>query len=165
VHSEYKLGQGFEIVKRPGLSVFLQRLSRNYEIVLFGDMDKSFIEEIGLALDPNMMMFGGFLGRESTIVKDGKYIKDFSYLGRPIKDVVYVDFTDEIAPYHKANTVILPEFDGDPDDRALYDIMPFLDSLGQKPVDIRDELKRYGNTNTAETFQRMQWQRKEMIQR
>ena len=80
-----------------------------------------------MALDPNMMMFGGFLGRESTIVKDGKYIKDFSYLGRPIKDIVYVDFTDEVVPYHKSNTVILPEFNGDTDDRALYDILPFLD--------------------------------------
>lgn len=74
-----------------------------------------------------MMMFGGFLGRESTIVKNGKYIKDFSYLGRPIKDIVYIDFTDDIAPYHKENTIILPEFTGDLNDRALYDIMPFLD--------------------------------------
>lgn len=28
IHSEYKLGSGFEIVKRPGLSVFLQRMAR-----------------------------------------------------------------------------------------------------------------------------------------
>lgn len=37
VHGEYKLGVGFEILKRPGLSIFLQRLSRQYELVLFGD--------------------------------------------------------------------------------------------------------------------------------
>lgn len=80
-----------------------------------------------MALDPNMMMFGGFLGRESTIVKDGKYIKDFSYLGRPMQDVIYIDSTQEIAPYHKANTLVLPEFTGDENDRSLYDILPFLD--------------------------------------
>jgi len=28
IHSEYKFGTGFEILKRPGLSVFLSRLSR-----------------------------------------------------------------------------------------------------------------------------------------
>mmetsp|Transcript_3667 Transcript_3667/g.2391 ORF Transcript_3667/g.2391 Transcript_3667/m.2391 type:complete len:113 (+) Transcript_3667:473-811(+) len=39
IHSEYKLGVGFEILKRPGLSMFLQRLARSYELVLFGDQD------------------------------------------------------------------------------------------------------------------------------
>lgn len=28
VHQEYKFGTGFEILKRPGLSVFIQRMSR-----------------------------------------------------------------------------------------------------------------------------------------
>jgi len=36
-HSEYKLGVGFEIMKRPGLSVFLTQMSQKYEVVLFGD--------------------------------------------------------------------------------------------------------------------------------
>mmetsp|Transcript_9901 Transcript_9901/g.12290 ORF Transcript_9901/g.12290 Transcript_9901/m.12290 type:complete len:131 (+) Transcript_9901:630-1022(+) len=36
-HSEYKLGVGFEILKRPGLSVFLSQMAQNYEMVLFGD--------------------------------------------------------------------------------------------------------------------------------
>jgi len=53
-HSEYKLGVGFEILKRPGLSVFLTQMSQNYEMVLFGDQERSFIEEIAMALDPNM---------------------------------------------------------------------------------------------------------------
>lgn len=40
VHTEYKLGVGFEVVKRPGLSVFMQRMARNYELVLFGDQEQ-----------------------------------------------------------------------------------------------------------------------------
>lgn len=39
IHSEYRMGQGFIISKRPGLSVFLQRMSRNYEVVIFADVD------------------------------------------------------------------------------------------------------------------------------
>jgi len=65
-------------------------------------------------------------------VKNGVYCKDFSYLGRPIRDVVYLDFTDETVPYHKDNTIILPHWTGDSDDRALYDIIPFLESKLQK---------------------------------
>lgn len=57
IHSEYKFGVGFEVLKRPGLSVFLQRMSKSYECVIFGDQEKGFIEEIGMALDPNMQMF------------------------------------------------------------------------------------------------------------
>ena len=37
IHSEYKFGVGFEVLKRPGLSVFLQRMARSYECVIFGD--------------------------------------------------------------------------------------------------------------------------------
>lgn len=52
VHSEYKLGIGFEILKRPGLSVFMNRMSKNYEVVLFADTDQGFVHEIADALDP-----------------------------------------------------------------------------------------------------------------
>ena len=43
-----------------------------------------------------------------------------------MKEVIYIDFTDEMVPYHKGNCVILPEFNGSMDDRALYEILPFL---------------------------------------
>jgi len=56
VHTEYKLGTGFEVQKRPGLSMFLQRLARSYELVLFGDQEQGFIMEIAEALDPSQMM-------------------------------------------------------------------------------------------------------------
>ena len=101
-------------------------MSQNYELVLFGDQERSFIEEIAMALDPNMQTFSGILGRECTIVRDGRYIKDFSYLGRPIKEVIYLDFAKDTAPFHQENVIVLPEFDGDLNDRSLYEIIPFL---------------------------------------
>jgi len=39
IHTDYKLGVGQEIVKRPGLDLFLQRLSRMGEVVIFADDD------------------------------------------------------------------------------------------------------------------------------
>ena len=33
-------------MKRPGLSVFLQQMRENYELVLFGDQERGMIEEI-----------------------------------------------------------------------------------------------------------------------
>ena len=59
------------------------------------------IQEIAEAIDPQHMMIQGMLGHECTILKGNTYIKDFSYLGRPVKEVVYIDSTDETVPYHK----------------------------------------------------------------
>jgi hypothetical protein len=36
INYEYKMGQGFEILKRPGLLRFLQEMSSRYEVVVFG---------------------------------------------------------------------------------------------------------------------------------
>jgi len=46
LHSEYKLGLGFEFKKRPGLNTFLQRMGRFYEVVVFGDEESSLVQEI-----------------------------------------------------------------------------------------------------------------------
>jgi mitochondrial import inner membrane translocase subunit TIM50 len=52
IHSEYKFGIGFEVHKRPGLSTFINRLSRQYELVIFGDEEQGIIMDICQALDP-----------------------------------------------------------------------------------------------------------------
>ena len=36
VHSTYSMGVGVEIYKRPGLTMFLNRMSRQYELCIFG---------------------------------------------------------------------------------------------------------------------------------
>jgi import inner membrane translocase subunit TIM50 len=86
------------------------------------------VNDICEALDPQYMMIMARLGRESTLLKNGKYIKDLSYMNRDLKDIIYIDFDDEKAEFHKDNCLILPRWEGDPNDRELYDIMPFLES-------------------------------------
>lgn len=39
IHSEYKFGVGFELLKRPGLGMFINTMARNYEVVIFGDQE------------------------------------------------------------------------------------------------------------------------------
>lgn len=72
-------------------------------------------------------MIAGCWGRENTLLNHGKYIKDLSYLNRPINEVVYIDFTDDVVEYHKDNCIKLKLFEGDVDDRELIDIIPFLE--------------------------------------
>jgi import inner membrane translocase subunit TIM50 len=93
------------------------------------------------------------LGREATLLKGGKYIKDLSYLNRDMKDVIYIDFEDQKAEFHKDNILILPRWEGNFDDRELYDIMPFLENLGQAHgSDIRQELKKFGREGTGKKY-------------
>lgn len=73
-------------------------------------------------------MIHGRLGRESTLLKNGKYIKDLSYMNRDLKEIIYVDFDENKCEFHKDNVLVLPFWEGEPSDRELYDIMPFLES-------------------------------------
>jgi len=109
------------------------------------------------------MVIAGRIGREGTMLRNGTYIKDFSYLGRPVKEVVYIDFTDDVVPYHEENTILLPEWTGEAEDRALYDIIPFLESLSQKPVDVRTEIEKYSRDKTAEKFNQVASMRRDFI--
>jgi import inner membrane translocase subunit TIM50 len=127
VHQTYKLGVGVEVFKRPGLGAFLAKMSQRYEIVIFGLGESGTINEICEALDPEYRMIMGRFGRENTLLKDGKYIKDLSYMNRDVKNMIYIDFTDEAVAFHQDNCILLPKFEGDTSDRELVDLIPFLD--------------------------------------
>jgi mitochondrial import inner membrane translocase subunit TIM50 len=105
------------------------------------------------------------LGRESTLLtNEGNYVKDLSYLNRDLKDVVYIDFSDEKAQFHKDNVIILPRWEGDSKDRELYDIMPFLENLAQAHgSDARAEIKKFGREGTGKKYIELQTKRREFI--
>ena len=61
--------------------------------------------------------------------------------------------------------IVLPEFDGDLNDRALYEIIPFLKHLASRPGDVREEIRTYGSENTADSFNALRAQRRNIILR
>lgn len=111
-------------------------------------------------------MIQGRYGRENTLLKDGKYIKDLSYINRPLKDVVYIDYSDESVVHHQDNCILLSNFEGDKDDRDLIDLIPFLDrklkhnylhlflftDLAKYQGDVRKEIARYGRDTCGKKF-------------
>jgi TFIIF-interacting CTD phosphatase-like protein len=48
-------------------------------------------------------------------------------LNRNLKNVVMIDFDANKVQYHQGNVMVLPKYEGDPDDRELYKIIPFLE--------------------------------------
>lgn len=81
IHSDFKFGKGMQIIKRPGLEQFLERLSYLYEIVIYTDDDFSLISTAMPFVDRQGLIHYHF-GRESMVLSKGKYYKDISYLNR-----------------------------------------------------------------------------------
>lgn len=120
--------------------------------MVFGLGESGTINEICEALDPNYSMIMGRFGRENTVLKEGKYIKDLSYLNRKIKNIVYIDFTDDAVAFHKDNCILIPKFEGDTGDRELIDLIPFLDNLSKLNGDVRDEIRKYGRETCGKKY-------------
>lgn len=49
-------------------------------------------------------------------------------MNRDLKDIIYLDFDEEKVKFHKDNALVIPRWEGDSNDRELYDIIPFLES-------------------------------------
>ncbi len=123
---QYKLGSGFEILKRPGLMRFLQELGQNYEIVIWGTEDSQFVDEICQKLDQFEMNIRYKLGKEATRLHHGKYVKDLNFINRNLKNVIVIDYDPQSVKFHPQNTIIIPEFTGDSNDRELLQTIIFL---------------------------------------
>lgn len=52
-------------------------------------------------------------------------------MNRDIKKIVVIEADDDWVMFHKDNVIVLPEFTGDKNDRALIDLLPFLEHLAQ----------------------------------
>jgi mitochondrial import inner membrane translocase subunit TIM50 len=88
------------------------------------------------------------LFREGTRHLNGKIVKDISYLNRDPSKVIVLDTVPEHVCLQPENAIILPKWKGDPKDKGLVAMIPFLESIGiYKPADVRPILKRYEGKN------------------
>lgn len=80
-------------------------------------------------------------------------VKDLKYLNRDLKNVVILEKTAKMVRLQEDNAILLPEFNGDKDDKFLIEIMPFLEHLVKDRVqDVREEIKKYGHSETGKKY-------------
>lgn len=105
--TEFVFGKGTEIIKRPGLSKFLRRLSELYEVVILTDdetmvffnKNKSVHIDSFLKIRPyeqyicRTIREGITSDRKRKVMNcsNSRYLKDLQYLNRPINRIVVVD--------------------------------------------------------------------------
>ncbi|CAK5267618.1 unnamed protein product [Mycena citricolor] len=144
VTSTWDRQHGWRTAKRPGVDYFLAYISQFYEVVIFTTQNSYTAAPILEKLDRYNFYISHRLFREATRTTNSGVVKDLSYLNRPLEKVVALDTNPEHVSTHPENTIVIPPWKGDPNDRGLIAMIPFLESIGiYKPADVRPILSAY----------------------
>ena len=78
-------------------------------------------------LDPYNFYIMYKLFRESTRAVNGQVVKDLSYLNRDLANTIIIDTVPDHVQLQPENAIILPKWSGDPKDKNLIALIPFLE--------------------------------------
>ncbi|CAM0139496.1 unnamed protein product [Umbelopsis sp. WA50703] len=116
------------VLKRPGVDLFMKRMSNVYEIVVFTASLAKYADPVLDVLDIHRVIQHR-LFRESCFNHMGTYVKDLSQLGRNVKEVVILDNSPASYLFHPANAVPVSSWFNDLHDSELIDMIEFLEEL------------------------------------
>ncbi|XP_013856104.1 mitochondrial import inner membrane translocase subunit TIM50 [Austrofundulus limnaeus] len=159
LHPEWSLSTGWRLKKRPGIDYLLQQLVPLYEIVIFTDETGTKAYPLVDSIDPQgFIMYRLF--RDATRYMEGHHVKDVSCLNRDTSKVIVVDCKREAFQLQPFNGIALKKWDGNSDDRTLYDLTNFLKAIALNNVeDVRTVLENYAlEDDPIEAFKRRQAQ-------
>lgn len=129
-------------LRNEGVEAFLAYMSSFYEIVVFTSQMPTYAEPVLDKLDPN-----GYISyrlyRDATKYQDGVHLKDLSKLNRDLARTIVIDSDSRSFQLQPHNGLKIPKWDRDPQDRALIDLIPFLESIVREDVpDVRIAIDR-----------------------
>lgn len=88
------------VLKRPGVDIFLEKLSHHFELVIFTASLSKYANPLLDWLDPKGLC-DYRLFREHCTFHNGVYIKDLSRLNRPLKDTIIIDNSPTCYMFHR----------------------------------------------------------------
>ncbi|CAG9330603.1 unnamed protein product [Blepharisma stoltei] len=121
------LGHRFQekYLVRPFVSEFINSLSEYFEIILFTAASQRYADSVMNLVDPqkkiNLRLY-----KQHTIEIDGVLVKDLACLGRDLSKVIIIDNSADSFQRQPANGIEIESWVGDPNDRDLKDLLPFL---------------------------------------
>ncbi|THG95365.1 hypothetical protein EW026_g6278 [Hermanssonia centrifuga] len=143
VTSTWDRQHGWRTAKRPGVDYFLGYLSQFYEVVVFTTQYHYTAIPVLEKLDPYQFFITYKLFRDATRSVNGQPVKDLTYLNRDLSKVVLLDAHAEHVAQPE-NSIIVPKWSGNPGDKGLVALIPFLESIAiYKPPDVRPILEAY----------------------
>ncbi|KAK5110529.1 hypothetical protein LTR62_005721 [Meristemomyces frigidus] len=155
IYNAWDREHGYRTAKRPGIDYFIRYLSQYYELVLFTTAPLSIADPIIKKLDPYHFIMWP-LGREATKYVNGSYVKDLSYLNRPLSKTIIIDTQAGHVQNQPENAIILPKWTGDAKDPRAADLVrliPFLENLAAMgSEDVRPVLKSFEGKEISSEF-------------
>ncbi|KAG7598673.1 Dullard phosphatase domain eukaryotic [Arabidopsis suecica] len=128
------------VVKRPGVTEFLERLGENYKVVVFTAGLEEYASQVLDKLDKNGVI-SQRLYRDSCTEVSGKYVKDLSLVvGKDLRSALIVDDNPSSYSLQPENGVPIKAFVDDLKDQELLDLVEFLESC-YAYEDMRDAVK------------------------
>ncbi|KAJ8256585.1 hypothetical protein COCON_G00187370 [Conger conger] len=159
LHPEWSLATGWRFKKRPGIEYLFQQLAPLYEIVIFTAETGMTAYPLIDSIDPQgFVMYRLF--RDATRYMEGHHVKDVSCLNRDTSKVIVVDCKREAFSLQPFNGMALRKWDGNSEDRTLYDLASFLKTIALSGVDdVRSVLENYAHEeDPIDAFKRRQAQ-------
>ncbi|KAK0353676.1 mitochondrial inner membrane protein required for protein import, partial [Friedmanniomyces endolithicus] len=166
IHSTWDRKNGYRTAKRPGIDYFIRYLSQYYELVLFTSVPLSMADPVIKKLDPYHFIMWP-LGREATKYEGGEYVKDLSYLNRPLSKTLILDTKAGHVKNQPENAIILPKWSGEVGDERTGDLVrliPFLENLAAMGTeDVRTVLKSFEGKDISTEFSRREQLAREQL--
>jgi len=112
--------------KRPFVEEFLARVSELFEVVVLTASLEVYADPVLDELDYDGMWVHHRLFRDSCANLNGNYIKDLSYLGRPLHQVIIIDNSPTSYLFQPRNALPITSWFDDNSDVELKDLLPVL---------------------------------------
>ncbi|KAH6764426.1 Haloacid dehalogenase-like hydrolase superfamily protein [Perilla frutescens var. hirtella] len=152
IYSDWKRDRGWRTFKRPGVEAFLEHLAQFYEIVVYSDQLNMYVDPVVERLDTKHCIRYR-LSRGETKYVNGKHYRDLAMLNRDPAKVIYISGHALESSLQPENSIQIKSWQGEPDDTALLDLIPFLEYVAKnRPADIRTVLSSYQGGDVAKEF-------------
>jgi len=129
---------------RPYLIEFLESVKPYYELILFTTKSKYYTIPVMNVIHRNKKYFDYIFYKEHCIIIGNTYVKDLTRIGRSLDSTIIVDNLPQHFKLQKENGINIKSFWAqDPNDRALYDLIPILMNIAFEETDVREGLEKY----------------------
>lgn len=126
--------------KRPYLDIFLQRVSKWYETIVFTASQKCYANTLLDVLDSKRKLIHHRVFRESCAHYKENFLKPLEILNRPLSSSFIIDNSPQCFGFQLENGIPITSWFDDAQDDELMRMLPYLEDLKDK-ADVRPYIK------------------------
>jgi Dullard-like phosphatase family protein len=123
----FKIIQGYAVIKRPYLDEFLDEISKHYDVYIYTSSTEPYASMIIDYINEDKQFIRGFYSRSECILLNGFHVKDLRMCGRSLSDVIMIDNSIEAFSLQTDNGIYIQPFFGEnSSDDELLSVRNFL---------------------------------------